>query len=250
MSKNHPDSSMTGILSQLSLADSSEQMVEQIFETSLASDTLQSLGFLNQHGFNLITKDKVIAEDFQQLDYLLRDGIGIKLALKLFNFNPKANLNGTDFIPQLLQRFEGVDAQYFIFGTQFPWLELGAKSLLPNSPVVLLDGFKESSEYLQCLSEIRDSSKFSVILLAMGMPKQENLAAQIKTALPGKGVVICGGAIVDFQAGRFQRAPGWVRSLSLEWLYRLIKEPKRLFKRYVVGIPLFFLRLMRLKFNC
>jgi len=82
------------------------------------------------------------------------------------------------------------------------------------------------------------------VILAMGMPKQEILAEFIKKEISASGLIISGGAIIDFYAQRQPRAPKLVRELSLEWFYRLLKEPKRLFKRYVFGIPKFFYYLL------
>ena len=81
----------------------------------------------------------------------------------------------------------------------------------------------------------------------MGMPKQEQLAYEIQKNIQGSGIIICGGAIIDFKAGKVKRAPKIFRTLSLEWLYRLMNEPRRLFKRYVIGIPFFFFQLIKKK---
>ena len=69
---------------------------------------------------------------------------------------------------------------------------------------------------------------------------------ELRDALDLPCLVICGGAIVDFLGGRVRRAPGWLRRLGLEWLWRLAQEPRRLFMRYVVGNPMFLWRSARL----
>jgi len=80
-----------------------------------------------------------------------------------------------------------------------------------------------------------------LIVLGMGMPKQEAVAAELAVT-GGPCLIVCGGAILDFLGGKVSRAPEWLRRLGGEWLYRLLREPKRLFMRYVVGNPLFLLR--------
>jgi len=72
------------------------------------------------------------------------------------------------------------------------------------------------------------------ILLAMGMPRQEEVAVELKRALDHRVLIINGGAIVDFLAGRFARAPTLVQRLGFEWAFRLAQEPRRLFRRYLV----------------
>ena len=91
--------------------------------------------------------------------------------------------------------------------------------------------------YLQLVRERQPE----LIVLGMGMPKQEAVAARL-AAVGGPCLIVCGGAILDFLGGKVSRAPQWLRHLGGEWAYRLLREPKRLFMRYVVGNPLFLLR--------
>ena len=94
---------------------------------------------------------------------------------------------------------------------------------------------------MKYLSEI-PYEKF-LIVLGMGMPKQERLALKIKDMLSDNDVLIVnGGAIIDRISGVVERAPSWMAENGLEWLYRLCKEPGRLFRRYVIGNPMFLLR--------
>jgi exopolysaccharide biosynthesis WecB/TagA/CpsF family protein len=78
----------------------------------------------------------------------------------------------------------------------------------------------------------------------MGMPRQEQLAQQLRSTASNSPLIICGGAILDFLGGKVGRAPRWMQAIGVEWLYRLYREPKRLFKRYVLGNPVFMLRLI------
>lgn len=243
------------LLNSITVTDDEDALIDEIIADAKALDVMISLGFMNQHGFNLIAKNRALLKPFNDLDYILRDGIGMKLAFKFFKMPAGANLNGTDFIPQLVNKVANSnqlthqDTHFFVLGTQCPWLEKGAAQLLKGQTFQTLDGFKELPEYIEFLTLNMKSNMFNVIVLAMGMPKQEELAALIKKTIKQPGLVVCGGAIIDFQAGRFPRAPQVFRTLSIEWLYRLLKEPRRLFKRYVVGIPLFFYNLYRYKTN-
>ncbi len=232
--------STLAILKKITLVDDQDSLLLDIINQSKKNSEMLSIGFINQHAFNLMYQSADVHDNFMGLDFLLRDGIGIKLALNLFNFNPKLNLNGTDLIPALVSKTQSSETDYYVFGTESPWLEKGCVNLIPNGNYKALDGFKEFDDYLNFLKKNLNSQKFNVIILAMGMPKQEALVTLIKQNISMPGLIICGGAIIDFQASRFKRAPRWIRQLSLEWLYRFIKEPKRLFKRYLIGIPVFF----------
>ena len=135
---------------------------------------------------------------------------------------------------------------FILFGTQDPWLaraqEAVVTRLAPRSQCVVAHGFLDTARYVRLAAAHRPA----VIVLGMGMPRQEEVAAVLRAALGFPCLIICGGAIIDFLGGKTSRAPGWMRGAGLEWLYRLSQEPKRLFRRYVLGNPLFISRALSL----
>ncbi|MFB9137359.1 WecB/TagA/CpsF family glycosyltransferase [Vibrio sp. AK197] len=235
---------MTSILNQLTRVDEDE--IEDLVVELLDTRRTISVGFLNQYGYNLIEKNRQTRDSFFQLDYLLRDGKGIEIACRYHKLEPKANLNGTDFIPLLISSALKSNKQlrFFAYGTCEPWLKTGAKNLFRSRDFLSLDGFLSESDYVQHYLRHVDENRLNIIVLAMGMPKQERVAQLIKEASDAPTIIVCGGAIIDFQAGRFTRAPEIFQQMGLEWLYRLFLEPKRLFKRYVIGIPVFIYNVM------
>jgi hypothetical protein len=154
-------------------------------------------------------------------------------------------MNGTDFIPELLRACDGLSVA--VLGTREPHLALGLRRLqqdiMPRSCIWGVDGYAPAPAYVQLLRE----RKPAIVLLAMGMPRQEELAQRLRRELEHRCLLICGGAIVDFWAGRTRRAPAVVQRLGLEWLWRLGQEPVRLFTRYVIGNPLFIWRVLALQ---
>ena len=234
------------LINQLCVFETTDECVHSLFQKVMDNQGITTVGFLNQHGLNLALKNPKIHFLFSELDVVLRDGIGVKLAMKWFK-NPAygANLNGTDLIPKIVNHPATQNARFYVFGTESPWLELGSEKLLNGQKGLIADGFKDLDYYINLLKTFDHPDDFKVIVLAMGMPKQEELALRIRQEISGQGMVICGGAIVDFSAERFPRAPMWMQKMALEWLFRLLKEPKRLFRRYVIGIPLFFMHLLK-----
>jgi hypothetical protein len=225
-----------------------EPQIDDLLAELGAVATPTTLGFLNQHGYNIAQRQPEVHRLFLGLDYLLRDGIGMKLACRLNGAPPKANLNGSDLIPRIVETLiasQGERLELFAMGTAEPWLSKGANALLHGQPCKVIDGFQPVEQYLEFLQRHRTPGKIPVVLLAMGMPKQERVAAALQRAIDGPALLICGGAILDFAAGRFPRAPRWIRVAGMEWLYRLAKEPYRLFGRYVIGIPLFLFHATR-----
>lgn len=99
-----------------------------------------------------------------------------------------------------------------------------------------------------CLSFIEANSPFDVCLLAVGSPQQELTAYQLKLRDRARGLVLCVGASVNFLTGVETRAPKMLQSLSLEWAFRLMQSPRRMFRRYVVRGPKMLACLKRTEF--
>jgi len=196
------------------------------------------LGFVNAHAMNLVTCDRAYHQALASADVLLRDGSGMAILLHRLGLAPGLNMNGTDFIPKLLAAFKGRRVAFW--GTEEPFLGNAVRNSQARFGVEVVSahhGFDDVDTYLDLARRQRPE----LIVLGMGMPKQEAVAACLADGgVPG--VVVCGGAILDFLGGKVSRAPGWIRRLGCEWLFRLVREPKRLFGRYVVGNPLFLWR--------
>jgi exopolysaccharide biosynthesis WecB/TagA/CpsF family protein len=231
------------LISKLTIVDNEKVIIKHLVSVG----KLVSIGFFNQHAYNLVNASPSVKKDFLCLDYLFRDGKGIELACKYNKLDPGLNLNGTDFIPMVVNEVikNDGDSSFFSYGTVSPWLELGSDKLFCGEYYVSLDGFQSKESYLKDFNRNKIQGSFNVIVLAMGMPKQELVARYLKENINESGIIICGGAILDFQASRISRSPSLMRKLGLEWLYRLALEPKRLFGRYVIGIPLFFYNVMK-----
>lgn len=202
------------------------------------------LGFVNAHAMNTIVGSPPFFDALHSADILLRDGSGMAILLRLLKQSPGLNLNGTDLIPKILGRFTG--ATIALFGTRDPFLsrarEVVESSMAPGSRCVAAHGFHETSRYIQLAQEHRPA----LIVLAMGMPRQEQVAVALRGALGHACLIVCGGAILDFVGNKHGRAPRWMRATGLEWLFRLAREPRRLFSRYVVGNPVFLARALLL----
>lgn len=87
------------------------------------------------------------------------------------------------------------------------------------------------------------------IVLAVGSPQQERLAAAVAATGQGRGTALCVGASLAFLAGTERRAPAWMQRAGLEWLFRLARDPRRLARRYLLDSPAVFALLLRARFN-
>ena len=197
------------------------------------------VAFANAHAMNCVAQSQSFFDALHTADWVLRDGSGVATLFKLLGRNAGRNLNGTDLIPRIVELFDG--RSIALFGTQEPYLYRGmvaARQYAPQSHFVYVHGFLGLHDYLS----LAISHRPELIVLGMGMPKQEAVAVALRSKLGFPCTIICGGAIIDFLAGRTTRAPQWMRRAGMEWLYRLAKEPRRLSHRYVVGNPVFLMR--------
>jgi N-acetylglucosaminyldiphosphoundecaprenol N-acetyl-beta-D-mannosaminyltransferase len=209
----------------------------QLLDWLLRPGEARVLAFVNAHAMNSVAESAKFFDALISADVIVRDGIGMSILMQLLNQSPGLNLNGTDLIPKILARGAGQPIAFF--GTRDPWLgtarDVVVRKLAPGSSVVTAHGFMDLSSYIRIAAQHRPR----VIVLGMGMPRQEEVAVALRAALGFSCLIICGGAIIDFLGGKTPRAPSWMRRTGLEWLYRLGREPRRLFKRYVAGNPVF-----------
>ena len=221
-----------------------ERGEQQLLETLAHPKDPTVLAFVNAHAMNSAAQSKKFFEALMAADIVLRDGSGMAILLRLLNQSPGLNLNGTDLIPKIMRQYAG--RQIALFGTQDPYLrrarERVMKQLAPGSMVLTTHGFRETEDYVHLAA----THKPDLIVLGMGMPRQEEVACVLRHAVGYPCLIVCGGAIIDFMGGKTSRAPVWMRKTGIEWLFRLALEPKRLFHRYVIGNPLFLARAVSL----
>jgi exopolysaccharide biosynthesis WecB/TagA/CpsF family protein len=198
------------------------------------------LAFVNAHAMNSSAESTAFYEALRSANTLLRDGSGMALLYRLLGMQAGVNLNGTDLIPQIIRRFNG--RPIALYGTREPYLSKAAhvvsETLARDSKITLADGFSDANAYI----EFARAQRPTLIVLGMGMPKQELVASQLRGSLDFPCLIVCGGAIVDFLGGKTRRAPSLIQTFGLEWVFRLMLEPRRLFVRYVVGNPKFIFR--------
>lgn len=222
------------------VADAAE---EDLLVKELSTPTIpQVLGFVNSFAMNSMVSNQAFYHALYGADVILRDGSGMSMLMTRLMVNKGLNMNGTDFIPKLLEAYRGKRVAFW--GTEEPYLSQAvakAKALYGVNMVSVHHGFDPEQTYV----ELALRHQPELIVLGMGMPKQEKIAEMVRaTHLPV--LIVCGGAIIDFMGNKVKRAPKWVRKMGFEWVYRLMLEPKRLYKRYVLGNPIFIYRLMRM----
>lgn len=101
-------------------------------------------------------------------------------------------------------------------------------------------GFEKNEQECEKIIDIINRSGSNVVLVGVGAPKQEKWICKYKDRMPGVKVWMALGATIDFEAGNVKRAPIWMQKCGMEWFYRFLMEPRRMFKRYFVDDMKFF----------
>lgn len=208
------------------------------------------LSFLNAHNANIAC---TVPDFARALDHflVLPDGIGVDIASRVLYGDAFAdNLNGTDFVPDLLRAFE-VPITVALVGSRTEHGSLARdrlEAIAPNLRFVFInDGYFDASRQDVILEELR-AIKPDILLVAMGVPRQEFWISENVTS-DHCTLAIGVGALFDFLSGQVARAPLWMRRMRIEWVHRLILEPGRMWQRYLLGNPLFLLRVLRQKLS-
>jgi exopolysaccharide biosynthesis WecB/TagA/CpsF family protein len=221
--------------------------IERLYENDRAS----VVAFANAHSLNLATANPSYREVLRRADLVLNDGKGVMLAARMQGARFPADLNGNAISPLILERAAQRGWPVYFLGGRPGVAERAADRLTARLSGLQIagvrDGFFDPSELDKVIEDIRDR-KTGVLMVALGNPLQE---FWLDRHLPATGarLGLGVGAFFDFQAGEVERAPAALNRVGLEWAYRLAKEPGRLWRRYLLGHPLFLTRVLRERFS-
>ena len=210
---------------------------------------------INAHSYNTAQKDELFAEALSQGDYLIPDGASIVKACKWVNAKSKPieRIAGWDLFMFEMGKLNEKGGRVMFMGSSEKVLALvkeKAATVYPNLEVVTYSPpYKPefSDEDNRKIIDAIITADPDLLWIGMTAPKQEKWTYSHWSELNIHCHVGTIGAVFDFFAGTAQRAPIWWQQHSLEWLYRLVKEPKRMWRRYVIGNPLFLWNVLKEK---
>ena len=221
-----------------------QEALEKI-DCFVQSKTAHFIAFINAHCLNIAYKNEAYRQILTECSAVFADGIGAKIGAGLLGYKVEENINGTDLFPLLAEK----PYRIYLFGGAPGVAEKAlekAKAMNGKAEFVgCADGFFQSKSEEEILAELA-GLKVDILLVALGVPKQEEWIHRHRSELPGC-VAIGVGGLLDFVSGRIPRAPLWMRKCNVEWCFRLYCEPVRLFKRYIIGNPLFLARVFQSK---
>jgi len=197
----------------------------------------------NAHMMVLAQERPWISALFQKAEIAFCDGAGVQLAIRLLLGLGMHRTTPPEWIGGVLQAL-GRDASVFWLGGEAHVAAAAARrfeTLYGVKTAGIQHGFFDmspaSSDNEALIARINRAAP-AIILVNMGMPRQEQWLWENWDRI-STGVAISAGALVDHAAGRVKRPPRWVANLGVEWLIRLVKEPRRLWRRYLFGLPVF-----------
>lgn len=192
----------------------------------------------NVHMLIEAKNDKSFRRAIIGADIVTPDGMPLARALKLLYGINQDRVAGMDLLPDLLAQAEKDGLSVFFYGGSPGMLERATAFTKSNYPDLELAGtysppFRPlSATEMQEVATLISSSGANIVFVVLGCPKQEKWMFQMKGKIPA--VMIGIGGALPVLIGEQKRAPKWMQKYSLEWSYRLIQEPRRLFKRYLV----------------
>jgi exopolysaccharide biosynthesis WecB/TagA/CpsF family protein len=218
-----------------------------LLERCQMADGAIRVAYANAHTLNLAASDEAFRRTLNRFDFVLNDGSGVALAARLKGLRLPANLNGSDFTPALLEIAAELDWPVYLLGSRPGVAETAAANLREAIPGLEVagarDGYFEPGDGPAVAAAIRASGA-KLLVVAMGNPLQERWVDE-HLEETGAHLGVCVGAFLDFSAGRVRRAPRWMNVVGVEWLFRMAQEPRRMWRRYLVGNPLFVARVLR-----
>lgn len=200
--------------------------------------------FVNANSFCNLWQSPQLRLDLNNADRVFADGVGVRLAAKRAGVVLKANVNGTDLFPQVARQMAEQGKSIFLLGGKPGVASDAAAKILQAYPGIRIagthHGYFSDVDNLSIIDSINESGA-DLLLVALGSPLQERWLVAHRDLLDVSCALGVGG-LFDFLSQRIPRAPMWIRKLELEWVYRLIQEPKAKGRRYILGNAQFLYR--------
>ena len=205
----------------------------------------------NAHCLNLCYEDPALREFLNGADVVFCDGAGVMVAARLLGRRIPERITYADWAWRLAAFAEARGFSVYLLGARPGVAEEAARRLRARYPGLQIAGVRHgffdravgSPENERVIGEI-NAARPDILLVGLGMPLQEYWLMENRSRLDA-GVLLTGGAVFDYVSGRLRRGPRLLTNNGFEWLARLLIEPRRLWRRYLLGIPLFLLRVLR-----
>lgn len=210
---------------------------------------------VNAHFFNLAYRQPELRRFYSKAELVFCDGAGVMLAARILGQRIPQRITYADWIWQLAEFAEPRGISFFFVGAQPGVAQRAAERLMTRFPRLRVCGTQHGffdptpgGAENEAVVTLVNALQPDILLLGMGMPLQERWLMQNWPRVRAH-VALTGGAVFDYLSGDLRRAPRWMTDHGLEWLGRLAIEPHRLWRRYVLGNPLFLWHVVQQRFG-
>lgn len=233
-------------ISGVSIADCDKQtLLNQIFDWAKQSQ-LRTVLYVNAHCLNLAARLPDYHVRLQQADLVYADGVSVVLASRVLGQPRLHKITGRDWINDFSAQSAQNAVKMFILAGQPGIAARAAQRLCAQYPQLQIvgtaDGYFATRSEAETLQHIADTAPH-VLFVGRGTPLQEHWIAENRTRL-NVPVVWAVGALFDYVAGIEKPVPNWMNRLALEWLWRLLINPRQKWRRYLLGNPEFIARVL------
>ncbi|HEY3113511.1 MAG TPA: WecB/TagA/CpsF family glycosyltransferase [Gemmatimonadaceae bacterium] len=215
---------------------------------SLGSRTPKTIFYANSHAVTLAESDRSFAAVMAKADAIFCDGFGVYIASRVLGSAVPERLTLPDWIGRLGATCRDSGTSMFLLGGREGVAEEAARnveSAVPGLRVHSHHGhFSKDDESSRAVIDLVNASGAGILLVGFGMPIQETWINRYRDRL-APPVVFAVGAALDYVAGKVRRGPNWLTQNGFEWLTRLVVQPRRLWRRYLLGLPEFALLVAR-----
>ncbi|WP_249011744.1 WecB/TagA/CpsF family glycosyltransferase [Conexibacter sp. DBS9H8] len=204
--------------------------------------------YVNAHVVNQSRSNPALAAALKRADLVYCDGYGVRLAAHFLDRPVPHRMTGADWIWDLASLCELASQPIYLLGSEPPIAREAAAKLRRWYPQLDVTGahhgfFELGSPHNDRVIEDINAHPAAIVLVGMGTPKQELWVDRYAGALNGS-VVWTVGALFDYVSGHVPRAPRWLADNGWEWVFRLALEPQRMWRRYLLGNPVFLSRVI------
>lgn len=224
------------------------ELLQRITGWVASGERIKRVMYVNAHVLNRSAEDPALLSALAEADLVYCDGYGVRLAAKAMDVPIPHRMTGADWIWDLAALCEAKDMSIYLLGCEPGIAAQAAQRLRRAHPSLRMDGshhgyFDLGSPHDERVVEDINRRRPDILLVGMGTPKQE-LWVQRNVDRLDVGVVWTVGALFDYVSGRVPRAPATLSDNGLEWIFRLAIEPQRMWRRYLVGNPVFLSRVL------
>lgn len=227
--------------------DQLHEELAQLIETDAHAEVLH----VNVHGMNLSADNPWLRDYLNQAEIVFCDGAGIILGARILGQHIPERITYADWMWQLAEFAAARGYSFYFLGAKPGIAQTAADRMIERFPELKIAGVRDGyfnkdnghPDNEAVLADI-NAARPNILIVGMGMPMQERWLLDNWSRIDAN-IALTGGAVFDYISGDLKRAPAWMTNNGLEWLGRLLIEPRRLWQRYIVGNPVFLARVIR-----